>query len=352
MADFKDIIGQEHIKRNLLTSILNNKISHAYIFTGEAGSGRHILADAFSKTLLCTGNTALKEEIRATSVSPNPDRRSIFKLDACDICRSCIQMDSCNNPDMVYITPEKNTISVETIREKVNFLVDIKPYSGKYKIFVISDADSMTEAAQNALLKTIEEPPEYVVIILISNNTSMLLPTIVSRCVTLTTRPLDKSAIADYLQHTFQMEKGSAEIAANFCQGNVGKAIHFATSEHFVEVKTSVLSLVKRIDKLPLTDIIEIIRSYALNSSGIDDYLDLMLLWYRDILMFKVTKDANLLLYKDEYAAISEQASKRGYEEIEHIIDGISTAKLRLKANVNFDTTIDLMLLNIKDGCK
>ncbi|MCR5624922.1 MAG: DNA polymerase III subunit [Lachnospiraceae bacterium] len=351
MADFKDIIGQEHIKKNLLSAIAKNKPSHAYIIAGEQGNGRTMLTEAFIKTLLCTGNIEKKHSIRFHLQENPSDLKAVLGLDACDICKSCLQSESHNNPDVTYVTHEGASISVDDIREQVNNRVDIKPLVSDYKIFVIRDADKMTEEAQNALLKTIEEPPEYVIIILISENENTLLSTILSRCVVLKTRPIDKKTIAEYLSNTLQMEPYSAEIAANFCQGNMGRAIHFAGSENFIELKNSVLSLMKRIDSMLAVDIVDAINKIAEDRQQINDYLDLMLLWYRDILMFKVTKDANILLYKDEYSAISEQASKRGYEDIEHIIDGISTAKLRLAANVNFETAIELMLLNIKDGC-
>ncbi len=221
MADFKDIIGQEHIKRNLMSAIVTKKLSHAYIFSGEAGSGRHMLADAFSRTLLCTGNAELRSSI-GFHLKENPnDATAMLGLDACDICKSCIQAEARSNPDIIYVDCEGNHISVDDIRTRVTAQVDIKPFAGEYKIFIISDANKMTEEAQNALLKTIEEPPEYCIIILISENPSLLLPTIVSRCVTLNTRPLDKNTIAEFLSKTLQMEPYNASIAANFCQGNL-----------------------------------------------------------------------------------------------------------------------------------
>ena len=140
-----------------------------------------------------------------------------------------------------------------------------------------------------------------------------------------------------------------AKIAAGFCQGNVGKAIHFASSEDFQEMKEDTLKLLKKIDKMELTDIISFIKELSQRKGKINEYLDLMLLWYRDVLMFKVTKDANLLLYRDEYKAISEQASIRNYEDIEKIIKAIDKAKVRLNANVNFETAIELLLLTIKE---
>lgn len=207
----------------------------------------------------------------------------------------------------------------------------------------------MTEQAQNALLKTMEEPPEYAIILLLTENTQNLLPTITSRCITLNTQPLQKEVITQYLIKNLQMEPEQAKIAAGFCQGNVGKAIHFASSEDFQEMKRDTLQLLKEIDDMDVSDLMSMIKELSQRKGRITEYLDLMLLWYRDILMFKVTKDANILLYRDEYKAISRQASVRNYEDIEKIIKAIDKAKVRLKANVNFETAIELLLLSIKE---
>ena len=114
-------------------------------------------------------------------------------------------------------------------------------------------------------------------------------------------------------------------------------------------MKNQVLKLLKNLDSMDIASIIDTIKEFSTHKNDINDYLDLMLLWYRDVLMFKVTKDANLLLHSDEYSAISEQATKRDYENIENIIAAIDKAKVRLKANVNFDVTIELMILAMKD---
>lgn len=329
MANFKDIIGQEQIKKHLQKAINQNSISHAYIFCGESGSGRRTLADAFAKAIQCEDKTA--------------------DIDACCKCKSCIQSESHNHPDIKYITHEKLSISVDDIREQLNNDITIKPYSSAYKVYIIPDANKMTEEAQNALLKTIEEPPAYAVIILLTDNLTNLLPTIQSRCVTLNMKPLSKNDIAAYLTSKLQMEPERAEIAAGFCQGNMGKAIRFACSEDFQNIKDQVLLLLKHIDSMDVPAIMEVIHGFAQHKSQIYDYLDLILLWYRDVLMLKVTKDANLLLYNDEYHEISKQASTRNYEDIENIIKAIDKAKIRLEANVNFDVAIELMVLTIKD---
>lgn len=329
MANFKDIIGQESIKKHLQTAIKTGNLSHAYIINGEYGSGRQTIASALAKTIQCQSKTD--------------------DTDACGVCTSCKQAESHNHPDIKYITHDKTSISVNYIREQLNNDISIKPYSSEYKIYIIPDANKMTEQAQNALLKTIEEPPVYAIIILLTENCDSLLPTIRSRCVTLTMNPVEKDKICTYLENKFQLEPEQAQIAANYCQGNIGKAIRFASSSDFIEMKNQVLKLLKNLDSMDIASIIDTIKEFSTHKNDINDYLDLMLLWYRDVLMFKVTKDANLLLYSDEYSAISEQATKRDYENIENIIAAIDKAKVRLKANVNFDVTIELMILAMKD---
>lgn len=329
MANFKDIIGQESIKKHLQTAIKTGNLSHAYIINGEYGSGRQTIASALAKTIQCQSKTD--------------------DTDACGVCTSCKQAESHNHPDIKYITHDKTSISVNDIREQLNNDISIKPYSSEYKIYIIPDANKMTEQAQNALLKTIEEPPVYAIIILLTENCDSLLPTIRSRCVTLTMNPVEKDKICTYLENKFQLEPEQAQIAANYCQGNIGKAIRFASSSDFIEMKNQVLKLLKNLDSMDIASIIDTIKEFSTHKNDINDYLDLMLLWYRDVLMFKVTKDANLLLYSDEYSAISKQATKRDYENIENIIAAIDKAKVRLKANVNFDVTIELMILAMKD---
>lgn len=329
MANFKDIIGQDNVKKHLQRGITQGNISHAYIINGETGSGRRLLASALTKTLLCQ--------------HPTPEG------DACGVCKSCLQAESNNHPDVRFVTHEKASISVDDIREQLVNDISIKPYSSNYKVYIIPDANRMTEQAQNALLKTIEEPPAYAVIVLLTESADTLLETIQSRCIVLNTRPLDKDEIKQYLINNLQMEPERAEIAAGFCQGNVGKAIHFASSEDFQETKADTLRLLKEIDQMDVTDMVSMIKELNQRKGKINEYLDLMLLWFRDVLMFKVTKDANILLYREEYKAISQQASLRNYEDIENIINAIDKAKVRLNANVNFDTAIELLLLTIKD---
>ncbi|WMJ85372.1 DNA polymerase III subunit delta' [Anaerocolumna sp. MB42-C2] len=330
MLDFNHIVGHEQIIQHLKDAIKSGKVSHAYIFVGEDGSGKNLLASAFAASLQCE------------------DRKD--KSETCGKCKSCIQAASNNHPDIIRVTHEKASIGVDDIRIQVNNDIQIKPYSSPYKIYIIDEAEKLTEAAQNALLKTIEEPPAYAVILLLTNNLNALLPTILSRCVTLKCKAADKELIKKLLMEEYKIPDYQAELSAVFAQGNVGKAVKYASSDEFVEIKKDVLHLLKYIDDMELYEIIDGLKRISEKKSNINDYLDLMILWYRDVLMYKVTRNLNLLTYKEEYLDITKQANLKSYEGIEKIINAIEKAKIRLNANVNFDIAIELMLFTIKEN--
>lgn len=328
MQDFQQIVGHESIIKHLQNSIQLGKVSHAYIFHGEEGMGKKTLATAFAKTLQCEEHGIL----------------------SCNRCKSCMQSESNNQPDIIWVTHEKASIGVDDIRLQVNGDIWVKPYESTYKIYIIDSADKLTEAAQNALLKTLEEPPEYAVILLLVSNSNLILPTILSRSVLLNLKPIDKQAIKEFLMIQQHIPDYMAEMAADFSGGNVGKAIKYASSEEFGRMKEDVLHILKYIDDMELYEVIAGLKTISAGKTLIEDEIDLMILWYRDILMLKATSDPNLLLYKEEYQFIKKQANIRSYEEIEKIISAMEKAKVRLKANVNFDIAIELMLLTIKEN--
>ena len=328
MQDFTQILGHDRIIKHLQVAISAEKVSHAYIFHGEEGMGKKTLALAFAKTLQCMER----------------------KYYPCNACKSCKQSDSSNHPDILWITHEKASIGVDDIRTQVNADIQVKPYQGPYKIYIIDDADKMTENAQNALLKTIEEPPEYAIIILLACSIQSLLPTILSRCVVLDFKPIDKQLVKEYLMGKLQIPDYVAEIAADFSGGNVGKAIKYASSDDFESKKEDIFHILRYIDEMELHEIISGIKTITEDKSSINDYIDLMMLWFRDVLMLKATNDPNLLLFKDEFQVIKKQTKIRSYDQIENIIKSMEEAKAKLKANVNLDITIELMLLSIKEN--
>ncbi|WP_066713657.1 DNA polymerase III subunit delta' [Clostridium sp. Marseille-P299] len=328
MLTFSDVVGHENIIDYFQNAFRMQKFSHAYILNGEDGTGKNLLASIFATTLQC----------EAHDVNP------------CGVCKSCLQAMSDNHPDIKYITHEKASISVDDIRSQLNNDVQIKPYSSKYKVYIIDEAEKLTEQAQNALLKTIEEPPEYAVILLLTNNSNLFLETILSRCVVLNLKVIPKESIKKYLMEEVKVPDYQAELSATFANGNLGKAIKLSSSEEFSQMKADVVRLMKYIDEYELSEIMGAIKKIAENKSVINDYLDLILLWYRDVLMFKATMDANLVFYKDEVQDIKKQGSNKSFEALDHIIKALDDTKKRLLANVNFEIAMELLLLAMKES--
>ena len=306
MGSFKDVVGHKDIIQYLHNAISEDRVSHAYILNGERGSGKKLLARLFAMTLLCEEH------------GPEP----------CNHCHSCKQAE----------------------RVQVNNTIDVKPYQGPYKIYIIPEADKMTVQAQNALLKTIEEPPKYAVILLLTENAELLLPTINSRCVMLKLRYIKDKLIKKYLMENLEIPDYKAEVCTAFAQGNMGKAIMLANSDHFNEIREEAIQLLKYIHEMELSEIVDAVSHISVYKLEITDYLDIIMIWYRDVLMYKATKDLDKVVFKDQIKYIKEQAQKSSYEGIELILESLEKAKTRLKANVNFDLVMELLFLTIKEN--
>lgn len=329
MAGFQDIIGQEQIKEHLQNALTTGKVSHAYIINGEKSSGKEFIAKIFAMALQCEqGGT-----------------------EPCNECRSCKQTLSKNQPDIIYVSHEKpNSIGVDDIRVQVNNDVAIKPYSSKFKVYIISEAEKMTPQAQNAILKTLEEPPAYAVIILLVSNINTLLPTILSRCVVLNMKPVRDALVKKYLMEELQVPDYKAEVCVAFARGNVGKAKMLAASEEFENVKAEALSLLKYIKDMEIQEIVAAIKKINEYKLEVSDYLDIMAIWYRDVLLFKATNDVNHIVFREEIQALRKVAARSSYEGIENVIKALETAKKRLDANVNFDLAMELLLLEVQEN--
>lgn len=329
MGSFKDVVGHKDILKYISSAVENNRVSHAYILNGERGSGKKMLANLFAMTLLCeTGDN-----------------------EPCGKCHSCKQAESGNHLDIIRVTHEKpNSISVDDIRTQVNNTVDIKPYQGPYKVYIIPQADMMTPQAQNAILKTIEEPPSYAVFLLLTENAETLLPTINSRCVMLKLRNIKDTLIKKYLMENLEIPDYKADMCTAFAQGNMGRAIMLANSDHFNEIREEAVQLLKHISEMELNEIVAAVKNISVYKLEITDYLDIIMIWYRDVLLYKATKEIDKVVFKDQLQSIKEQARKSSYEGIELILESLEKAKARLKANVNFDLVMELLFLTIKEN--
>ncbi len=330
MATFKDIIGQEQIKDHLTHTIEQGKISHAYVINGERFSGKEFIANVFAMALQCE----------------HPDG-----VEPCQQCHSCKQALSGNQPDIIQVTHEKpNTIGVDDIRTQINTDIAIKPYSSPRKIYIIQEGEKMTAQAQNALLKTLEEPPAYAVILILTTNMDALLPTILSRCVVLNMKPVRDDLVKKYLMEELQIPDYKANVCVAFARGNRGKARQLASSEEFDHIKEEAVSMLKYVQDMEINEMLAAIKKIQEYKFDVEDYLDILAIWYRDVLLFKATNDANHLIFKEEIQYIKKCADRCAYEGIEDILKALDKAKSRLKANVNFELTMELLLMAIKEN--
>ena len=329
MGSFKDVVGHRDVIQYLQNAIAENRVSQAYIVNGERGTGKKMLAKLFAMALLCEEH------------GPEP----------CNKCHSCVQAESNNHPDIIWVTHEKpGSIGVDDVRTQINNTVAIKPYQGPYKVYIIPEADIMTVQAQNALLKTIEEPPEYAVIMLLTENAEVLLPTIRSRCVMMKLRNIKDQLVKKYLMEQMEIPDYKADVCVAFAQGNMGKAIMLANSDYFNEIKEEVVHLLRNIDEMDVPELMDAVKKCMTYKLEINDYLDMMAIWYRDVLIYKATKNVDRVVFSDQLRYIKARASKSSYEGIEKILEALETAKARMKANVNFELVIELLLLTIKEN--
>ena len=329
MQEVEKVLGHEEVVKHLKNAAAMDKVSHSYIFAGEKGSGKKLLAKLFAMTLQCEKHGD----------------------EPCLQCSSCKKAMNRNHQDIIYISHEKpNSIGIEDIREQLISDVSIKPYTGPYKIYIVDEAEKMTVQAQNALLKTIEEPPAYAVILLLVNNGSTLLPTIASRCVTLNFKPVRDEVIKKYLMEELHVPDYQAEVSVAFAQGNVGKAKQIATAEDFTEMMDAAFRILKRGQDMEVYEMVDAIKLLSEQKHTIYEYLDLYLVWFRDVLMFKATRQIDGLVFRQEYNDIKSRADRSSYEGLEKIIQAIETAKARLQANVNFDLTMELLFLTIREN--
>ena len=327
--DFTNIVGHEDIIKHFKVSIETDRVSHAYLICGEEKSGRLTLANIFAKTLQCEKGG----------------------IDPCNACKSCIQAETMNHPDIIYIDHEKGKqLSVKTVREQIIDTVNIKPYSSRYKIYIVKNAQDMNQEAQNALLKTIEEPPQYVIIMLLATSANRFLPTVLSRCMVLNLKPVRDEEVKNYLKEHRDIDEEKARLCASYAMGTLGKAINIASNQDYQMLIQSVINLQINIFDMPMDEVSETIQEAVNYSVSINDYLDLMMIWYRDILVLKVSGNPDRIIFKDNYSDIKKQSLYLSFNELEDKTKALENAKIRINANAKMEDVMRLLILTLKEN--
>lgn len=333
---FDDILGGQKLIAYMKETAANGTVPHALMLVGEEGSGKKMFANLYAKALLCENADAGEPCLR---------------------CQSCLQVAAGAHPDIVKIAPEegkgkgRKSISVKTVRDTIGDGAFIKPYKGPYKIYIFERAELMTEEAQNALLKILEEPPSYIVIMLLSTNEESLLETVRSRCVIFHTAGVEDEQVTEYLQEYLMVPDYLARPAAAFARGNIGKAAALVSSQEFRQSYDQVIRCFKKGRHAEYDQIVENVQEIVKNTDAVDRFLELAQLYLRDVLSVRIGEERELF-FADEEEAVTKTAEALSFRDINTLEKQIFTVKERLEQNVAPDMAMEVLLAGIKEAFK
>jgi len=292
---FKDIIGNDLVKDNLITSIKNNNILHAYMFIGKEGIGKKLIAKEFSRLIMC-------EDL-------NQDLETIS-------CKSCKMHETDNHPDYILIEPDGNSIKIEQIRNMISKIYE-KPIASNKKVYIINDAEKMTVESSNCLLKILEEPPEYVVIILIVSDESRMLDTIKSRCNKIIFDKIPNDILKRHLQEKYSYPSINKRIE-NMIDGSISKAIEIKENLNIYEEADTIIEVIEK------KDVLEAFKKMDIIKQNTNEILEYFILYF----MEKLRENTSNLDYINAINIIEE-------------------TKKNLKSNGNLDMVLDNMIIKL-----
>ncbi len=305
------LLNNDILIKSLRSAIEHGRVAHAYIFDGERGIGKTTAAKAFAKALNC-------EEGGTTP---------------CGKCFSCRTFESGNNPDIFYIEDESG-IKVDTVREKISREVMTKPYSCRYKVFIIKDAHKMNARAQNAFLKTLEEPPPYAAFLLLSQNLDALLATVQSRCMLFRLKPLPQPMLETHLLN-LGIERSEAEVLSHYACGIVGRAIELHNDDNFKALSEEAMQLCLKMKGFDLIEMNRTAEKLKDRKDEIKTLLELMYFIFRDALVYKLTQREEKLIHTARADDIKKLSAQYTAKRLMTACEAVENAWRRISANTD-----------------
>ena len=318
------IPGQDRAKRFLKRLALKGDIPHAFLFSGMAGIGKGAAALEFAKALNC--------------LAP-------LGGDCCDGCAACLKIAGGNHPDVVTVQSDGVFIKIDQVRE-LRERLRFRPFEGKRRVVIIQDAQKLKEEAGNALLKVLEEPPGQNVFVLLVLEPQMLLPTVVSRCCHVRFQPLDQGIVSDYLESAMGLDSGRAGEVARLSGGSLERARQLGEEGRAANWKRIVENL-ERLDNLPVFELFSLTAQWARTREELEEDLECIKLWVRDIILFRLAGDYPLVFGLGEKTR--EAARSIPAESLFVLYNEIEQAMSSLRLNANLQLTIERVCLAVKD---
>lgn len=323
-----EVAGHKEQMRMIKMAFDSQRFAHAYIIYGPDGVGKSVFARYMASLVLCKGDTAH------------------LRNKPCGKCEACHKIISNIHPDVLVSEPVKKGIVVDEIREIIDE-IHLRPYEGSKKVIIIKDVQNMTPQAQNAFLKTLEEPDEGSFIIMLTSSLETILETIRSRCQIIRLGRIPEDEVKEYLTDN-GVEPENAELAAALSDGIIGNALRML-DEGYMQLRKETVENACSIIKGNVLDVFSMYEWFNQNKNNIDDILDNMVSWYRDLIMLKNTSDKKHIVNRDYYALLVEESQILSYNRLNVIIKMIMDTKEKLRQNVNFEQAIEVMLLNIQE---
>lgn len=321
-----NIIGHEKIKKYIAGSLKEAKMSHGYLFSGPNGIGKRLLSLGVSKTIFC------KESDE----------------EACGNCSACHKFDSLNHPDIMLVEADGNSIKNKQVEDMQSF-IKIKPNESEKKIVIINDAEKMTVSAQNRILKTLEEPPSYGMMFLISSRPHSLLPTIKSRCQILDFGKIEDDLIEKYLINIEDVSAEKARLISKFADGSLRIAKDIVTSEKFKEHREQVVKLSDALIKKELMKVYDLLIEIGDQKEDVNELLDLLNVWFRDLMFLKSFNSVDMIFNLDFEKELREQSRLLNQNNTLIYIEMIENTKKKIASNVNCALALESCVLNIQE---
>jgi DNA polymerase-3 subunit delta' len=331
-VSFDQILGQESAVAILRNALLGGRLAHAYLFLGPEGVGKRLAALTLAKAMNCK----------------SPPRAG----EACERCPSCAKVNSANHADVILLEPEGEVLKIDQVREMQKRL-HYRPLEGGRRACIIDSADSLNEAASNAMLKTLEEPPAETHLFLITSRPHKLLPTILSRCQWVKFKPLSGDHIVRILRTAHSLEEEQARFYASLAEGSVGRALALSSRVDF-EKRSAWLHAFSEIPEKTAEEIFETCERVSKEEEEINDLLELWKLWIRDLMVCKVQGNGEgaKLINHDLGAEAARAAERFSFDRLDGLFDLISDVQKSIAFNANRQLALETLMLEMKGKAK
>lgn len=322
-----DMIGHEWAVALLREHIVRDRVRHAYLFTGPRGVGRRTLALHFVQALNCPQPLAAGEPCRS--------------------CRSCKQIEAMQHPDLAVVQADEEggTLKVDQVRDLQRSLA-LSPYEAAHRVALLLRFEEAHVSAANALLKTLEEPPPKVILILTAESSESLLPTITSRCEILRLRPLSLEAVRQSLQDRWQIQPKQADLLAHLSNGRLGYALMLHNSPAIIEQRSAWIEDHLKNLRADRVDRFAYAEKLAKDKENLPYVLQTWLSLWRDVLL-KTAGSSTPLTNPNQISTIEELAKCFGLDVSQNVVSAILRTSNMLDRNINARLATEVLMLDL-----